>query len=111
MVRTLITLGLLASAAACSSPAERISVTLQSYGLDAQRADCVGEQLERSLSTSQLMSLGKAARDYRSRAGDRTLSFPDLLSVGSGLDPAIQTASVQAGMVCAMPSFTFSPRN
>ncbi|MET0373051.1 MAG: hypothetical protein ABW128_02200, partial [Rhizorhabdus sp.] len=45
----------------CAAPATRISTGLQRYGLDSQRADCVGTRLQGDLSLGQLQQLGRAA--------------------------------------------------
>ncbi len=87
---------------ACAAPATRISTGLQRYGLDAQRADCVGTQLQGDLSIGQLQQLGRAAAAYRT--GDTTpgvLTVGDLLRVAGELkDPAIALAVGKAAAGC-----------
>ncbi len=87
---------------ACATPATRISTGLQRYGLDAQRADCVGTQLQGNLSIGQLQQLGRAAAAYRT--GDTTpgvLTVGDLLRVAGELkDPAIALAVGKAAAGC-----------
>lgn len=87
---------------ACAAPATRISTGLQRYGLDAQRADCVGTQLQGNLSIGQLQQLGRAAAAYRT--GDTTpgvLTVGDLLRVAGELkDPAIALAVGKAAAGC-----------
>lgn len=90
--------------AACAAPATRISTGLQRYGLDAQRADCVGTRLQADLSLGQLQQLGRAAAAYRK--GDTTpgtLTVGDLLRVASELkDPAIPVAVGKAAAGCGI---------
>ncbi len=87
---------------ACAAPATRISTGLQRYGLDAQRADCVGTRLQGDLSIGQLQQLGRAAAAYRT--GDTTpgvLTVGDLLRVAGELkDPAIALAVGKAAAGC-----------
>ena len=90
--------------AACAAPATRISTGLQRYGLDAQRADCVGTRLQGDLSLGQLQQLGRAAAAYRT--GDTTpgvLTVGDLLRVAAELkDPAIAIAVGKAAAGCGV---------
>lgn len=87
---------------ACAAPATRISTGLQRYGLDAQRADCVGTRLQGDLSLGQLQRLGRAAAAYRQ--GDTTpgvLTVSDLIRVAGELkDPAIAVAVGKAAAGC-----------
>jgi hypothetical protein len=89
---------------ACAAPSTRISTGLQRYGLDAQRADCVGARLQSDLSLGQLQKLGRAAAAYRK--GDTTpgvLTVSDLLRVGGELqDPAIALAIGKAAAGCGV---------
>ena len=75
---------------------------LQRYGLDAPRADCVGERLQSRLSLGQLQRLGKAAAAYRQN--DTTpgaLTPSDLIRVASELrDPAIALEVGKAAAAC-----------
>nr|WP_314447234.1 hypothetical protein [uncultured Sphingomonas sp.] len=69
---------------ACATPKERIADSLAGYGLDAARADCVGTELQRNLSLSQLQELGRAARAFRERDPNPSrLTVDDLLRVAS----------------------------
>lgn len=89
----------------CQRPIKaRITDTLMSYGLDKGRAECVADRLSSNLSISQLVELNGAAQDYQRRVGAPVLSFPDLIDVGSKLDPKIRGELLSAGMTCAMPS-------
>jgi len=56
---TIASLVLMTGVVGCAAPATRISSGLQRYGLDAPRADCVGERLQSRLSLGQLQRLGK----------------------------------------------------
>ncbi len=89
---------------ACAAPSTRISTGLQRYGLDAQRADCVGTRLQGDLSLGQLQKLGRAAAAYRN--GDTTpgvLTVGDLLRVAGELqDPAIALAVGKAAAGCGV---------
>lgn len=89
---------------ACAAPATRISTGLQRYGLDEQRADCVGTRLQGDLSLGQLQQLGKAAAAYRK--GDTNpgvLTVGDLLRVAGELkDPAIALAVGKAAAGCGV---------
>ncbi|MEG8038808.1 hypothetical protein QP166_05420 [Sphingomonas sp. LR60] len=89
---------------ACAAPATRISTGLQRYGLDEQRADCVGTRLQDDLSLGQLQQLGKAAAAYRK--GDTNpgvLTVGDLLRVAGELkDPAIALAVGKAAAGCGV---------
>ncbi len=91
---------------ACAAPATRISTGLQRYGLDAQRADCVGTRLQGDLSIGQLQQLGRAAAAYRKGDTDPgVLSAGDLLRVASELrDPAIALAMGRAAAGCGVLS-------
>jgi hypothetical protein len=89
---------------ACAAPATRISTGLQRYGLDEQRANCVGGRLQGDLSLGQLQQLGRAAAAYRK--GDTTpgvLTVGDLLRVAGELkDPAIALAVGKAAAGCGV---------
>ena len=89
---------------ACAAPSTRISTGLERYGLDAQRADCVGARLQSDLSLGQLQQLGRAAAAYRT--GDTTpgvLTVSDLLRVAGALrDPAIALAVGKASAGCGV---------
>ncbi len=90
--------------AGCAAPASRISTGLQRYGLDSQRADCVGARLQSDLSLGQLQQLGRAAAAYRK--DDSTpgvLTVGDLLRVAGELkDPAIALAVGKAAAGCGV---------
>lgn len=90
----------------CAAPATRISTGLQRYGLDGQRADCVGARLQSDLSLGQLQQLGRAAAAYRK--GDSApgaLTVDDLLRVaGEVKDPAIALAVGKAAAGCGVLS-------
>jgi len=88
----------------CAAPATRISTSLQRYGLDASRADCVGTRLQANLSLGQLQRLGKAATAYR--RDDTTpgvLTPSDLIRVaGEVKDPAIALEVGKAAAGCGV---------
>ncbi len=87
---------------ACAAPATRISTGLQRYGLDAQRADCVGTRLQGDLSLGQLQQLGRAAAAYRRGDTDPgMLTVGDLVRVAGEIkDPAIALAVGKAAAGC-----------
>lgn len=88
----------------CAAPATRVSSGLQRYGLDEQRADCVGTRLQRDLSLGQLQKLGRAAAAYRKGDTDPgVLTVGDLLRVAGELkDPAIAVAVGKAAAGCGV---------
>lgn len=89
---------------ACAAPATRISTGLQRYGLDTQRADCVGTRLQRDLSLGQLQQLGRAAAAYgKDDPNPGVLTVGDLLRVAGELkDPAIVVAVGKAAAGCGV---------
>ena len=91
-----------AALSACAAPATRISTGLQRYGLDAQRADCVGTRLQGDLSLGQLQQLGRAAAAYgRNDPNPGVLTVGDLIRVAGELkDPAIPLAVAKAAAGC-----------
>lgn len=90
--------------AACAAPATRISTGLQRYGLDTQRADCVGSRLQSDLSLGQLQQLGNAAAAYgKDDSSPGTLTVGDLLRVAGEIrDPAIAVAVGKAAAGCGV---------
>lgn len=103
-LRSAAAVAILLALGACASPASRISTALVRYGLDEQRADCVGSSLQQRLSLGQLQRLGAAARAYREGDSDPTRLTPsDLLRVAGELrDPEIPLAVGQAGLACGV---------
>lgn len=94
--------------AACASPSTRIADALVRYGLDEQRAQCVGGELERRLSIGQLQELGRVARAYRDNDADPTRLTPgDLIRVAGELeDRRIPVEVGRAGFSCGVvPGF------
>ncbi len=89
---------------ACAAPATRISSGLQRYGLDEQRADCVGTRLQSDLSLGQLQQLGRAAAAYnRDDTTPGALTVSDLIRVAGELkDPAIAVAVGKAAAGCSV---------
>ena len=103
-MRTPLILSLAAALAACASPSDRISDQLQRYGLDAGRAQCVGDWLQRDLTIDQLRQLAAAAKAYQAtgRSADQ-LTAGDLVRVaGNVRDPAVAIAVVSAGAGCGL---------
>lgn len=93
-----------ATLSACAAPATRISTGLQRYGLDPQRADCVGGKLQGDLSLGQLRQLGNAAAAYRKGdANPGVLTVGDLVRVAAELkDPAIAVSVGKAAAGCGV---------
>jgi hypothetical protein len=103
-MRTTIVLGLIALLTACATPSARIADELQRYGLDAQRAQCVGDRLQRDLSVGQLRQLAAAAQAYQAtgRPADQ-LTAGDLVRVAGNVhDPAVAIAMLNAGTGCGL---------
>lgn len=96
---------------ACASPRERIADSLTGYGLDAARADCVGSELQRSLSLSQLQELGRVARAFRERNSDPSrLTVNDLLRAASEIrDPRVPLEVAKAAGRCNLTPIGFAP--
>lgn len=93
-----------AALSACAAPATRISTSLQRYGLDEPRADCVGSRLQNDLSIGQLQQLGRAAAAYRKQdAEPGVLTVGDLVHVAGEIrDPAIVVAVGKAAAGCGV---------
>jgi hypothetical protein len=110
-MRSLIVIAAALSLAACATPRERIADSLVGYGLDQARANCVGEQLQRDLSLSQLQELGRVARSYRARDPDPSrLTLDDLLRAASEIrDPAIALSVARAAGRCNLTPLGFAP--
>ncbi len=93
-----------AAIAGCASPSARIAAELGRFGLDPQRAQCVGGRLERDLTIAQLRELAGAARAYA--ANDSTpgrLTASDFTRVAASVrDPAVPIAVVRAGSACGV---------
>ncbi|WP_238995245.1 hypothetical protein [Sphingomonas solaris] len=88
----------------CATPSTQISTALTRYGLEAQRADCVGSDLSSHLSINQLQQLGRAAKAYRTNDSDPAhLTASDLMRVAVELkDPAVPLAVAGAGVRCGL---------
>lgn len=102
--RLALPLAVATSLAACAAPATRISTGLQRYGLDEQRADCVGTRLQSDLSIGQLQQLGRAAAAYRKDdPNPGVLTIGDLIRVAGELkDPAIPLSVGKAAAGCGV---------
>ncbi|RYG55016.1 MAG: hypothetical protein EON56_06315 [Alphaproteobacteria bacterium] len=90
--------------AGCAAPSRQIATGLQRYGLDEQRADCVGVRLQRDLSLGQLQQLGRAAAAFRKGDTDPTrLTAGDLFRVAGEIkDPEIALATGKAAAACGV---------
>lgn len=97
--------------AACVSPRARIADALTGFGLDTRRAQCVGADLERNLSTGQLLELGRVARAYKSGDPDPArLTLADLLRASSQInDPAVPLGVARAAGRCGVTPLGFAP--
>lgn len=103
-MRTPLALALAAALAGCTQPSTRIAGELQRYGLDAGRAQCIGDRLQRNLSVSQLRELAAAAKAYgRDDATPGRLTTSDLTRVAASIhDPAVPIAVFRAGTACGI---------
>jgi len=106
-----VVIAALLALSACASPKERIADSLVGFGLDQSRADCVGADLQRNLSTGQLLELGRVARSYRQRDPDPSqLTLSDLLRAASEInDPAIALTIARAAGRCNLTPIGFAP--
>lgn len=90
--------------AGCADPSTRISGELTRYGLDVDRATCIGDRLEANLSVGQLQQLGRAARAFEQ--GDVTpgrLSASDFIRVSSRIDDArVPVEVAKAAAACGL---------
>lgn len=93
-----------------TTPAERIADTLTGYGLDRTRAECVGGHLQRELSVSQLLELGRAASAYRANdPNPDRLGLDDLLRVSSQIrDPKIPLTIARSAGRCGVVPLGFT---
>lgn len=81
----------------------RIAAELRTYGLDAQRADCVGSELSSRLSIAQIKTLAAAVRDTPSLRGKgvNEVKASDLASVAARVgDPQTIVVTAQAALKC-----------
>ena len=103
-MRTLVLALTGAAMVAGCSPSTRISTGLQRYGLDEQRATCVGDRLSNDLSLGQLQQLGRAASAYNKGDSDPTRLTPsDLFRVAGEIkDPAVAIAVGKAAAGCGV---------
>lgn len=94
-----ITLAALLLVAACARPSERIATKLVEYGLPQRQAVCVGERLERNLSTSQLRRVAEIVRLNGDRVGRLTVN--DIVrALDKPGDEAIVAQVLRAGLGC-----------
>lgn len=89
----------------CASPSTRISTSLQRYGLDETRAQCVGDRLQAKLSLGQLKQLGHAAQAYqRNDMTPGRLGIDDLVRVAAAInDPLVASEVARATIDCDVP--------
>lgn len=103
-MRTVLAACACLAALGCVNPSARIATELGRYGLDADRAQCVGDRIERDLSTAQLQELATAARAYgRNDPNPERLTVSDLARVAASIrDPEVPLAVVRAGGACGV---------
>ena len=90
--------------AGCASASGQIAGELARYGLDEQRAQCVGDRLQADLSNAQLRQLAAAASAYgRDDPNPRRLTGADLTRVAGEIhDPAVPLAVGRAALRCGV---------
>lgn len=103
-MRLFLPIAAVAALSACATPSERISDALIGYGIDERQAVCVGERLQRNLSTGQLQELARLARTYRENdPNPDKLSVNDLLRVaGQVQDPRVPLEVAKAAGNCGL---------
>ncbi|MCW6537771.1 hypothetical protein [Sphingomonas lycopersici] len=100
--------GLSLALAGCAASRERISLTLQDYGLDQRRANCASDFLHGHLSDRQLDRLSRAAVQHRGGYRRGPMTFGDLLRISAALGDAniplsVGAAAVACGVAGDMP--------
>lgn len=85
-------------AAACATPADKITTALTDYGLPAKQARCMGERLQDRLSLAQLNRLGELARQNRGQGKVSVNQIADQLDRDG--DPKLVAAVVGSGVSC-----------
>ena len=110
-MRKLFLIAAVFTVSACATPRERIADNLTGYGLDEGRANCVGSELQRNLSLSQLQELAQAARAFRERDPNPSrLTVDDLLRVASQVrDPRVPIEVAKAAGRCRLAPLGFAP--
>jgi hypothetical protein len=110
-VRKIILIAATFIVAACASPKDRIADSLTGYGIEEARATCVGGQLQRTLSLTQLSELGRVARAARARDPDPSrLTLDDLLRAASEIrDPQVALEVAKAAGRCNLAPMGFAP--
>lgn len=98
----IVLLGALAGMGGCASPAQRISVVLQDYGMPPRNAQCIGDYLQDRLSVGQLLALDRATKRAHIQDAGRPRRFEDLVNLGLQLDPGTQQAIAEAGVNCTI---------
>jgi hypothetical protein len=103
-MRYLICLSAAAALASCASPSHRIADELVRYGLDPARSQCIGQRLERELTTAQLRELAATARAYAEQeTTPGRLTASDLMRVARSVrDPAVPVTVVRVASGCGV---------
>lgn len=109
-MRYLLVAIVLSTTACAATPKARIADTLTRYGIERTQAECVGGDLQNSLSVAQLLELSRAANAYRSNDPDPArLTVNDLLRVSSEIrDPAVPLAVARAAGRCGLVPLGFT---
>lgn len=96
----------------CAASRERISSTLQDYGLDPQRADCASDYLHGHLTDRQLDRLSRAAVSHRQTYPSQSaMTFGDLLRIAGALnDTHIPLSVGAAALACGVAGNIPLPR-
>ncbi|NJC06816.1 hypothetical protein GGQ97_002609 [Sphingomonas kaistensis] len=110
-MRKLFLIAAVFTASACASPKDRIAEGLTGYGVAEAPAQCVGAQLQRSLSLGQLQELGRVASATRARDPDPSrLTIDDFLRAASEVrDPRIAIEVAKAAGRCNLSPLGFAP--
>ena len=84
--------------ASCATPAERIAGKLESAGVPAPQARCMGGKLAARLSYGQLEELNRVVKD----SGSDRLTLNKLVRRLGSADPVIAARLVETGLTCAL---------
>ncbi len=92
-------IAVLALSACAIGPQDDIEADLRRVGLDAKRAECVGDELGDLLSRRQLRALS----EFTGTLGQRERSSAQALAaLGNISDPEIAAAVTRASLACAI---------
>ncbi|KPF78581.1 hypothetical protein IP88_03230 [alpha proteobacterium AAP81b] len=87
--------------AGCTTPSQRITTALASYGVPPARAQCMGERLGSRLSVGQLLRLQQIAGTDGGKL--RRLSLRQIADrLTDDRDPELVAAFVAAGIACVL---------